>query len=110
MLGEAALLIEPEFEGRRLDEIQKFVSCINAQKLNGLVDVVPAYASIALFFNTKQWNHERLIQRLAAIKPEANKHANTSLVEIPVCYDLGLDWRRVEEHTGLKKAQIITIL
>ena len=72
-----------------------------------LVDIVPAYDSIAIFTSE---SYERLAEALnqsaRVIDPKENK---SEVVILPVCYELGLDWDRLEKHTKWPKERLISI-
>lgn len=106
VLGEQALLIEPEVEGSCLNVIHELAQVLEVQKPEGIVDVVPAYQSLGVLFDT-QWTHTSLIEWIGNLKVSAASERESIVHEILVDYNAGLDWERVIKHTGLSKSEII---
>lgn len=108
-LGEKALLLEPDCVGDKLSAIHQFSKLIEESNIKNLVDVVPAYDSIGVIFDEKLKGHVELIKKLEDLPNPKKKETSTKVYEIPVCYDLGLDWEELEAHTGRSKDSIIEI-
>jgi inhibitor of KinA len=75
-----------------------------------LVDVVQAYASVAVFFDLEQITYSgaaAVLDRLAAQDAASGANPVMRLHHIPCCYELELDLARVVEHTGLKAEEAI---
>lgn len=119
-LGDRALLL-------RWDEcvdiaVNRRVHAL-AGKLNGLrppwlVDCVPAYASLAVFFDDAALDGDdpmtTVRDRLSSILAEPESSAETAearLVEIPVCYggEHGPDLDDVASACGLSAAQVVEL-
>lgn len=109
ILGEKALLLKPDVESDKLHVIHKFSHLLDEYLIFGVVDIVPAYDSIAIIFDEGLRNHKELIDRLIELPTSENEIASSLNREVPVCYDLGLDWRELENHTNLAKSEIIEI-
>lgn len=106
VLGENTLLIE--FGSGSLQSIHSFSLFIDKFLNNGIVDVIPAYQSLAIVFDKKNWDHESLINELSEIPEDRLLTTESqSVIEIPVCYNLGLDWEEIINHTGLSREEII---
>ena len=71
-----------------------------------LVDIVPAYDTIALF-SPSSWND---IREKLKRSPDINLsfEAASKKIEIPICYELGLDLEQISKHTGLSTDAVIT--
>lgn len=107
-LGEQALLLEVEKQENQLESVHEFTNALNYANIEGILDVVPAYQTIALLFDGSGIDHDLLIKKIETILVSDKDDFKTpALFEIPVCYDLGLDWNKVEEKTKLSKDEVI---
>lgn len=77
---------------------------IRESAFEDVIDVVCTSGEIAIQHRSS--DPSNLISVLNGVKPTANKSLPT-IVEIPVCYDLGLDWDAVQSNTGLTKPEVI---
>jgi inhibitor of KinA len=125
-LSESAVIVD---FGNRIDEglnrnVLDLASALAAAPFPGLVETVPAYGSLTVFYNlpvvrknfpgfpsafaaVRQLLETKwvAVQRLA--RPETA--TPSTIVNIPVCYSdrFGWDWSFVCQHTGLSKIEII---
>ena len=106
-LGETVLLLEPQVEKDVLAHVHGFSASLREAGIIGIVDVVTAYNSMAIIFETTKWDHETLIKVLKSIPVHAADYGAQTVHEILVDYNAGLDWKAVTEHTGLSKREII---
>lgn len=98
-LGELAVLV------RCGDETAAASLARRARQQSWPVDVVQAYATVAVFFS-RPLSHEEAIARLDAAAndtPLSSPRRHT----IPVCYERGLDFERIAHHTGLPREDVI---
>lgn len=81
---------------------------LEAAEIPGLVDVIPAYESIALVFD-REIEVSHIISEYinSSIHRSSGQDVTANKIEVPVCYELGLDWQEVEAYTGLSKNEII---
>ncbi len=105
---------------------QLCLSCFLALKRNLLqqssdwadsVEWVPAYVSMGIRFDPnlqpieQLWKElkKELKKELTDVVAKANVLASTpvQVFELPVCYDKGLDWSRIEDFSGLSKDEFI---
>jgi inhibitor of KinA len=86
-----------------------FATSVRAAGFPWLVDVVPAYASVGVFFDPERVNLAAVRRELAGLKPETGGPPVGRTHVIPCCYDLQLDLERVETHTGLPADKIIEV-
>lgn len=108
VLGEHALLLELEKE--KLMHVHTLTSDIENAALEGIIDVVPAYSSVTVIFDGNRWNHKKLVTAIENLpERKSSKEERKSVIEIPVCYELGMDWEEVVSHTGLSKERIIEV-
>ncbi len=105
-LGECAILMELEQEGYQTAKVRKVLNVLESVTINHLIDIIPAYHSIALLFKSPV-NLHLVSELLAGINWNDKKNSQPQKYEVPVCYDLGLDWAEVEDFTQIEKAQIV---
>jgi inhibitor of KinA len=87
-----------------------FAGQVRAASLPWTVDVVQAYGSIAVYYDLTAIDFHRAAQQLAQMeKTSSAATAESRTVTIPCCYELGLDWSRLEEHTGLAAEDVIRL-
>lgn len=107
LLGENAVLLEAQGEVSTAT-IHQTTALIEAQEFDYLLDVVPAYTSIALIVDTLQTDVYQTISYLENIQDTFMPDVSASKTHhISVDYEKGLDWLEVEQKTGLRKAEII---
>jgi inhibitor of KinA len=105
-LGEEAVIAYLPDEAAAV----RFAGAVRAAAPPWLQDVVPAYASVGVFFDADAirtadaiaWLRKQAIRR-GPPAHEPRRH------EIPVCYDFDLDLPRVADHTGLTAERIVEL-
>ncbi len=108
VLGEGAILVSP-VEENALPKIHQLAKEIEAQGIEGFIDLVPSYKALCIFFDEASWSYQSIIATLASL-PNSSETANkASSITIPLCYELGLDWDELEAHTRLSREEIIQI-
>lgn len=110
-LGDSTLILRV---GDSLGEVLATVRKLEAAQLPGVVEVVPAFASVAVFLESPEF----LATCEAAIMPAVlgrRRHAASTAraprsLEVPVCYDpeLALDLEEVAQHCGLSPDEVVT--
>ncbi len=113
--GDAAIVLEfdavidPAVSARAA----AVASSIEASHLRGVRDVVPAYRSVAVYFDPLESDRADVIRRLtdAAEGPPAAVRAAGQVLEVPVCYggDFGPDLARVAAFGELSESQAIEL-
>ena len=107
-LGDQAVLAYFADEAAAL----RFADAARREAPPWLIDVVPAYASVAVFFDPDRCDfraaadHLRHLARQAgrsAAPPEGRRHV------IPCCYEMGPDLARVAGETGLATDDVIRL-
>jgi KipI family sensor histidine kinase inhibitor len=81
---------------------------VRAMQLESVTDVVPAYTTLAVYFDSKRISFESIraaVERMLDAPHDAEQSAS-ALVEIPVSYN-GPDLAEVAERTGLAVATVI---
>jgi KipI family sensor histidine kinase inhibitor len=108
-LGEQALLLRPDIIDETIIEfIRNTARSIESAKIDGIVDVIPAYESLTLIFSSSELIMMDTIADLIEEKV-STKNSSYKTYEVPVCYEFGLDWLEIEEHIGLAKEEVIKI-
>jgi KipI family sensor histidine kinase inhibitor len=119
-LGETALLLR---FGNGLDaaanvRVHAASAALHAAGLPGIVDIVPAYTTLALHYDPSAWSDARngspsrhieaAVHAVLGAPPERTLHGSAS-VDIPVCYggDFGPDLDGLVSHAGLDTAEVI---
>ncbi len=103
-LGKHALLLEPKIENGKLEKIHRVYQLLEMEQSTLINDVVPAYQSIAIFYDTAK---KDVLNYLELLRFSTLKSKSSKTIEVEVNYDQGLDWNRVTEETGLTKSEII---
>jgi inhibitor of KinA len=88
-----------------------FARAVRLANFFWVVDVVPAYTSVAVYFNQERIDFPSVSRELQGIleglssevAPEGCVH------RIPCCYEMGLDLERVAGHAGLKVEEVIRL-
>ena len=119
-LGESALLIRI---GEGLDvatnaRVHAAANALHAAGLPGVVDIVPAYATLAIHFDPLAWvdanggpplSHVVSAVRAILDSPPAMAADESRLVDIPVCYGgaHGPDLESLAEHARLAVDEVV---
>lgn len=103
-LGSNTLLLEPMILDGHLEYIHQFYLQIESEPISEIVDVIPAYKSIALFHQSTKENVIEILKQIdwTSLNAKTEQHHI-----VKVDYDLGLDWNRVCEVSKLSKSEII---
>jgi len=113
-LGDSAVIatLGSGIDGATFASVLGFAEAIVAAGRPGITDVVPAYATVAAFYDPAQFAEPsgdaygevcRFLESCAARAKSAPAASAPRVLEIPVCYggDLGPDLGRVAEHCGV---------
>ena len=90
----------------------RFTAAVRAAAPAWLVDVVPAYASVGVFFDADRVGIDEVTAwlRTVGMNPTARKDESPGRAHvIPVCYEMQLDLGRVAEATGLTADEVIRL-
>lgn len=120
-LGDTALIIEI---GEKIDEathhrVQAATRLLDAAKLPGVWEAVPAYTTVTLFYDPMKtaaaadgdpvlWLSAKATDALAKL-PRSVSGKGGRVVEIPVCYggEFGPDLEEVAQRTGLAPEEVV---
>ncbi len=95
--------------------VQQFTRLLTASTIHGIVEIVPTYRSVTVYFDpliiTRQDLSQFIRKTLNDIKPKELECLSSTLVYVPVCYGgvLGPDLEYVARYTGLSTREVITI-
>ena len=113
--GDKALAVElgdsisPETNRR----VRDLFLAIGNQQIPGIIDLVPTYRSLLVYYDPLRLPLAELEERLAALEQHLDQAAvkPPKLVEIPTLYggEYGPDLGHVAEHNGLTPEEIIQI-
>src|SRR6266704_2546600 len=90
----------------------RFAAAVRRLDAPWLVDVVPAYSSVAVFFDLDRIAFASVaeqVQRIGSATVQADAVAEGKLHRIPCCYEFQLDLAHVAEHTGLSADEVIRL-
>src|SRR5262249_44712785 len=109
-LGDQAALAHFAAE----EEALRFAAAVRHEDPAWLVDVVPAYASVAVFFDPDRIDYAAAAARLGQLAGSLPRQSGGGFAEgrlhrIPCCYELQLDLKRVAEHAGLPPEEVIRL-
>ncbi|HEY6543673.1 MAG TPA: 5-oxoprolinase subunit PxpB [Dokdonella sp.] len=115
--GEALLLLR---FGSTLDaalnaRVHALAEALRDARLDGIVDIVPAYASLGIHYEPRAWEGRdgapwrRLAGAVRACAREAPARRAARQVQVPVRYggDDGPDLERVARHAGLEAIEVV---
>jgi inhibitor of KinA len=86
----------------------QFAAALRRDRPAWLIDVVPAYKTVALFFDLVRVGYSDVEAWIRAVRPIAEHRDMTGqLHEIPCCYERQLDLSRVAHHLGLLPEEVI---
>ncbi len=93
--------------------IRSCLSQIEDTDLTGITEMVPAYHSAMIYFNSRLTNHDKLIQSIEDLyKPIESKDITNNdikIIEVNYGFEFGPDLDFVSTHTGLSVEKIIEI-
>lgn len=104
-LGDQAVLARFHTEA----EAWHFAKDVGDNPIAGVVDIVPAYRTVAIFYDLNRTRYATLVTQLQArpCRPLKNDETLGRSWVIPCCYELGPDLSRVALHTGLSTSEVV---
>ena len=94
-------------------KITSTVQLIREQKIEGIVDMIPAFVSLLINYNPLVISYDSLRARLEQILRVETRAAETikRVYEIPVCYggQYGPDLESIADHAGLSPEEVVKI-
>jgi len=105
-LGDQAILANFANEAAAL----AFAEAVRVVGWEEIVDIVPAYVSVAVFFDLSRIRQAELRERLQTLNiDESSTVVAGRLHDIPCCYDLGPDLAHAAEQLRLDCAEVIDL-
>ena len=93
--------------------ITSTVQLIRAQRIEGIVDMIPAFVSLLINYNPLVISFDTLKKRLEKLLQVETKASETvkRVFEIPVCYggEYGPDLKNIADHAGLSEEEVVKI-
>ncbi len=114
-LGSIAILIEWPYEINKniLKNIHLFKNKIKIELADVVLDTVPAYNSLTVFFDTSKIKYSAILKKIKEMYKLKNQVLEISsiLYKIPVCYDevFGIDLDEMAKAKKISKERIIEI-
>jgi KipI family sensor histidine kinase inhibitor len=100
-LGDQVLLVPSE-------QAIAWAQTIQDKLPDGILEAVATDVELSVFFDKSKISDERAFELISGISV-GKLSGDVPKMEIPVCYDLGLDWDDIEKQTSLSKEEIISI-
>jgi inhibitor of KinA len=110
-LGDSALVLRV---GDSLGKVLAAAQKLEAAKIPGVVEIAPAFASVAVFLESPAALESSTTAICAALrgrkKPAGKAALKPRVIEVPVCYDpeFALDLEVVAQHCRLSPNEIVT--
>lgn len=91
-------------------QIRQFTARIDQCPMPGIIEYVPAYTTITIYYNPLIIGYKEILAALQMIAEDSPKQLEYKAVrkEIPVCYN-GPDLAYVAQHNGLTEEEVIRI-
>jgi inhibitor of KinA len=113
--GDAAIVVE--FEDRIDPEVNaqavRLAEAITTARMNGVLDVVPTYRSVTVYFDPLRVNYDGLLAFLDSADHAVGVEVTTSAepIRIPVCYggELGPDLAEVAGFAGMTEQEVVDV-
>ncbi|MGD6993414.1 5-oxoprolinase subunit PxpB [Sutcliffiella horikoshii] len=95
-------------------EIRLFADQLKKLKLDGVIEWVPAYTTLTIFYHPDKIIYKDLCKKLEDIQKRLQKEdlsSNSTVYEIPVLYggEVGPDLSEVASHNGCTEDEVISI-
>ena len=114
-LGDSAITVEfgDEIDPHINARVVAFAKTLADHGWSGILDIVPTYRSVTLYFDALQWTFDNLADRLRRLpRPSPDrKNSRGTLHEIPVLYggEWGPDLDDVATFSGLLPDQVVAL-
>lgn len=113
--GDSAVTIQ--FENKISEDVNRQVTglcnTIEAKGINGVIELVPTFASLTVFYDCTIISSKRLKKKIKALINDGERSVKSKAIvwNIPVCYDdeFALDMENVCNHTSLEKEEVIRL-
>lgn len=115
VVGDCAISIEfgNEISYEINNKIKRFNNLIKSLNIEGIIETVPSFKSLLVYYDPSKLYFEEVKQILSNIYKNIDTKVNNKkrVIEIPVCYDeeFGVDLEFVGDYTNLSLDEIINI-
>ena len=115
ILTDQAILIEFEqiISPTNLAQVRAYDIVIQNANIYGVLELIPAYASLAIFYEPAIWTFEDLVEKIKAITKNIKKISlpESKVWEVPVSYapPFAPDLKHVADENGLSIKEVIQI-
>ena len=115
VVGESTLCVE--FGNRIAADINAGIhdlnQRINAEKIAGVVETVPTFRSLMVYYDCQKTSHKKMTKKIKQLLRQLAVETTTEkvIIEIPVCYDAEFspDMQNVCAHTKLSREEVIAL-
>lgn len=113
--GDSGLILEI---GNKISQdvnkkIRALSYCIEKNKFNEIVEIIPTYTAILVIYNSIKSSYEELVEKLKSLENSMNniELPPAEVVHIPTLYggEYGMDLENVADHNGLTLEEVIDI-
>nr|WP_263324713.1 5-oxoprolinase subunit PxpB [Neobacillus sp. Marseille-Q6967] len=114
-LGDRAILVSfgDEISERIHRKIQQFVGSFENQRVYGVVECVPAYTTVAIYYMPSKISYKKLTEKVEDIyfSSKGTTHVESVVYKIPVYYggETGPDLSFVAEYNQISEEDVIQI-
>ena len=113
--GDSAVTVQ--FENKISEDVNRQVTglcnTIEAKGINGVIELVPTFASLTVFYDCTIISSKRLKKKITTLINDGERSVKSKAIvwNIPVCYDdeFALDMENVCNHTSLEKEEVIRL-
>lgn len=112
--GDTAVLIrfEQKIDPAILRQVTMMANAIKKAEIKGILDMIPAYASILVCFDPSKTDMRSIIAKIEKLKPEKQSQKEEQrLIRIPVLYGRPFeeDLEHVAKHAGIFTEEVVQI-
>jgi inhibitor of KinA len=93
----------------REDEALAWAAGVRALAAPWLLDVVGAYATVAVYHDRDRISQAELMRLLGGLKVDPSHAADGASHVLPCCYELGPDLGRVARHVGVSADEVVRL-
>lgn len=117
-LGDSAVVatLGPGIDPATLASVRGLAAAVAGAKARGIVEVVPAYATVTVFYDLGQFEGSayeavcRIVESCSAQAAAVAPAGEAARIDIPVCYgERGPDLAGVAAHCGMGEAEVIAL-
>lgn len=113
--GDRGLVVEfgNEISEDINNRVHAFAGQIASKKIKGIIEVVPTFRSLMIYYDPARISYSKLVRALSTIQVSENDtdDSKKKVLQIPCCYEapFGEDLADMEQILGLSRQEIIQI-